>query len=207
MVTETPRTVYWIENKLYFNLTSRCPNNCFFCIRNFRSGIGDFTLKLSYEPSIESIIAELKKSIHLRNWDEIVFCGFGEPTERLDGVIEITKWLRQDSSLPNIRVNTNGLGNMLNPGRHVAKELKAAGISKVSVSLNAQNAEIYEEICRPKMECSYPAMLEFIDQAKSELEVEVTAIALPEVNLAEIEQVAKEMNVKFRIRPYVPGFW
>jgi TatD family-associated radical SAM protein len=208
MVTERePRTVYWIENKLYLNITNKCPNNCFFCIRNFRNGIADFNLRLTNEPSIESIIAELERAVHMRNWSEIVFCGFGEPTQRLDALLEITKWLRQNNRLLPVRLNTNGLGNKLNPRRDVTKEMKEAGITKVSVSLNAQNAEVYNEICRPKIENSYQAIIEFINQAKQELEIEITAITTPEVSLTQIEQIAKEMNVKFRIRPYIPHFW
>lgn len=202
-----PRTVYWLENKLYLNITNRCPNNCFFCIRNFRTGIANFNLRLKTEPSIESILTELQKVIHTRNWNIIVFCGFGEPTERLDVILEITKWLKQYSKMLPVRVNTNGLGNLLNPGRNAAKEMKSAGITKVSVSLNAQNEEVYNEICRPRLDHSYIAIIEFINQAKQELETEVTAITTPEVDIDEIGRIAEEMGVKFRVRPYVPPCW
>ena len=202
-----PRTVYWLENKLYLNLTNKCPNNCFFCIRNYRTGIAEFNLKLQTEPTIETVIAELQEALHMRNWKEIVFCGFGEPTQRLDMILEVTKWLRQHHCTFPIRVNTNGLGNKLNPGPQVVKEMKAAGITKISISLNAQNETVYNEICKPKLENSYKAIIEFINQAKQEIETEVTAITTPEINLHEVEQLAKQMGVKFRIRQYTPYFY
>jgi TatD family-associated radical SAM protein len=132
---EAPKTVYWLDNKLYLNITNRCSNCCFFCLRNFKRGIGDFNLKLSEEPSIDQITSELSEVLHMRSWDEVVFCGFGEPTERVDVLLEVTRWIRQHNGRPlKIRVNTNGHGYALNMGRDVAAELKTAGVDRVSVS-------------------------------------------------------------------------
>ena len=119
--SETPKTVYWLENKLYLNITNRCSNCCFFCLRNFKRGVGDFNLKLSEEPSLEQIIQELDEVLHMRRWNEVVFCGFGEPTERLDVLLEVARWIRlhYHRSLT-IRVNTNGHGYLLNRGRDLA---------------------------------------------------------------------------------------
>jgi cyclic pyranopterin phosphate synthase len=204
---DTPTTVYWLDNKLYLNITNKCSNNCFFCLRNYRTGVGDFNLKLTQEPPATTVIADIQNAPRANRWAEIIFCGFGEPTERLDLLLDISRWLRQHytQSLP-IRVNTNGHGNMLNPQRPVPKELKAAGVTKISVSLNAQNESVYNEICRPKIENAYNAVLEFINQAKQELETEVTAVTTPEVDLQKIEKTAQEIGVKLRIRPYIPCF-
>jgi len=81
---EKPRTVYWLDDKLYLNITNKCSNKCIFCFRNFKRGIDDFNLKLDAEPSFEQIAKEVEAAMRRKVWKEVVFCGFGEPTERLD---------------------------------------------------------------------------------------------------------------------------
>jgi TatD family-associated radical SAM protein len=205
---EKPRTVYWLGDNLYLNLTNRCSNNCVFCIRNFRSGVGGFNLKLDEEPSADKVTSDLEEVINKGSWSEIVFCGFGEPTERMDCLLEVTRWIKRHHGKPLlIRVNTNGHGYVLNRGREVAKELKAAGVDKVSVSLNAADEVAYQELCRPKLDNAYAAVLEFIAKAKQELEVEITAVRMPEVDLQKIKAIGEEMGVKLRLRDYIPCFW
>ena len=140
-----PSIIYWLGNSLYLNITNRCPNSCYFCFRRFKNGIQDFTLKLEKEPSTEEVIEELQETLNRKNWNEIVFCGFGEPLERLDIVLDVTRWIKQHSR-KTVRVDTNGQAYLLNKGRDVARELKEAGVDKVSVSLNAHNKETYNQI-------------------------------------------------------------
>jgi len=205
---EKPRTVYWLDDKLYLNITNKCSNRCVFCFRNFKRGIGEFTLKLDKEPSFEEIIAELGEAMRKRRWKEVVFCGFGEPTERLDLLLEISKWIKQHSGkLVPIRVNTNGHGYILNAGRDVVEELKGAGVERVNVSLNTADEKTYNEICNPSFPGALSTVLEFIRTAQSKLEVEVTAVTTPEVDLHKVEDLAKKLGVRFRLRPYVPCFW
>jgi TatD family-associated radical SAM protein len=205
---EKPRTVYWLEDKLYLNITNKCSNHCIFCIRNFKKGVADFNLKLTAEPSVATIISELKQALYARKWKEIVFCGFGEPTARLDCLLEVARWIRQHYSKSIvIRVNTNGHGNVLNQGRNVAKELKTTGVNKVSVSLNAGDEETYNEVCKPQFAGAYAAVLEFIRSAKEELETEVTAVTTPEIDLQKVRETAEELGVKFRLRVCIPCFW
>ena len=201
-------TVYQLDNTLYLNITNKCSNNCGFCIRNFKTGVGGFNLRIEKEPSADKVISELEKIIHSKRWNEFVFCGFGEPTQRLDLLLEVTRWVRQHygRQLP-IRVNTNGHGYLLNPGRNVAKELKAAGVNKVSVSLNAGNEESYNEICKPSFQNAYATVLDFVRKSREILDVEVTAVTIPEVNLHQVESVAKKLGVNFRLRQYFPCFW
>lgn len=202
------KTVYWLDNKLYLNITNKCSNRCCFCISKFKKGVGGFNLKLTKEPSLPQIILELEKATHKKNWTELVFCGFGEPTQRLDLLLAISRWIRRKYRKPLIiRVNTNGHGYALNPNRNVAEELKIAGVNRVSVSLNAQNKETYDEICKPKIENAYEAVLDFIKKAKKTLDVEVTAVTTPEIELHEVESVAQKLGVKFRMRQYIPCFW
>ena len=205
---EKPRTVYWFDNNLYLNITNRCSSNCEFCIRKYKSGVGGFRLKLNEEPSVAQVIAELKETVHMKKWAEMVFCGFGEPTERLDCLLEVTRWMRRHYRKPLvIRVNTNGHGLVLNRDRDVVKELKTAGVDKVSVSLNASDEKTYNEVCKPKFDNAYETVLEFIDKAKDALEVEVTVVAIPEVDLHKIAAIAEELGVKFRLRQCIPCFW
>ena len=205
---EKPRTVYWLGDNLYLNITNKCSNRCIFCLRNFKNGVANFNLKLKEEPTVATVISELEQALYCGNWKEIVFCGFGEPTARLDYLLEIARWIRQHYGKPVvIRVNTNGHGCVLNRGRNVAKELKAAGVNKVSVSLNAGDEETYNEVCKPEFAGAYVATLEFIRSAKEELETEVTAVTTPEVDLQKARETAKELGVKFRLRECIPCFW
>ena len=96
---------------------------------------------------------------------------------------------------------------MLNQGRNVAKELKTAGVNKVSVSLNASDEETYNEVCKPEFAGAYAAALEFIRNAKEELETEVTAVTTPEVDVQKVCETAKKLGVKFRLRQCIPCFW
>jgi TatD family-associated radical SAM protein len=144
----------------------------------------------------------------MRSWDELIFCGFGEPTERLDVLLEITRWIRQHYRRPlQIRLNTNGHGYVLNPGRDVAAELKEAGVDKVSVSLNAGDRETYMEICKPIFANAYETVIDFIQKTKPVLQIEVTAVRMQEVDLTKAQAVADKLGVKFRVREYVPCFY
>jgi cyclic pyranopterin phosphate synthase len=206
---EKPRIAYWLDNSLYLNITNRCSNNCWFCFRNFKQGVGGFNLKLEREPSTAEVKAELEAALALRRWGEVVFCGFGEPTARLDVLLEVTRWIRErcGGSVP-IRVNTNGHGYVLNKGRDVAQELQAAGVSKVSVSLNGHDEASYTENCRPEFGGGFAAVIEFVKKAKiAGLDVEVSAVRMPEVNIEKVKTVAKSLGVPLRIREYIPCFW
>jgi TatD family-associated radical SAM protein len=205
---KNPSVVYWLEDNLYLNITNRCSNNCYFCLRNFKDGVGGFNLKLTEEPSINEVIAELQKVINRKNWRETVFCGFGEPLERLDCILEVSKWIKRHyGKIVNIRIDTNGQGFLLNKNRNVIEELKKAGVDKISVSLNAHDEETYNQICKPSFENAFENILEFIRKAKNAFEVEITVVAIPEVDISKVEEIARKMGVKFRIRDYIPFFW
>ena len=201
------RIVYWLGNSLYLNITNRCSNSCYFCFRKFKTGIKEFNLKLEKEPTTEEVIEELRKVTNRKNWSEAVFCGFGEPLERLDLVLEVTRWLKKHY-WKTVRVDTNGQGYLLNKGRDVVLELKEAGVDKVSVSLNAHNKETYNQICKPVFEDAYENVLEFIKKAKEEgIETEATAVTIPEVEITKVKELAERMGVKFTVRQYIPCFW
>ena len=202
-----PSVVYWLGNSVYLNVTNRCSNSCYFCFRKFKTGVKEFNLKLVEEPTEEEVKEELRKVMNKKNWSEVVFCGFGEPLERLDLVLHVSKWVKKHYWRP-VRVDTNGQGYMLNKGRNIIRELKEAGVDKVSVSLNAQNKETYNQICKPMFEDAYENVLEFIKKAREEgLETEATAVTIPEVEITKVKELAERMGVKFSVREYIPFFW
>jgi len=142
-----------------------------------------------------------------RNWDEIVFCGFGEPLERLDCLLEVTRWIRKyHGRAVGVRIDTNGHGDLLNKGRDVVNELKAAGIDKISVSLNAQDKETYNRVCRPKFDNAFESVIGFVEKAKRNFDVEITAVALSDIDIPKIREIAQRMGVRLRVREHIPCF-
>ena len=197
-----PTLVYWLEKSLYLNITNRCSNNCYFCLRNFVDGIANFKLKLDREPEPKDVIEQLVNYINVRHWKEVVFCGFGEPTANLNCLLKVAKWIRKHYFIP-IRVDTNGHGYFLNPNRKIVEELHDAGVTHASISLNAPNREAYNEICRPSFQEAFNEALRFIEKAKKLLKVEITAVRVPELNVEEMKGFAESLGVPFRLRDYV----
>jgi cyclic pyranopterin phosphate synthase len=195
--------VYWYKGNVYLNVTNRCSNNCCFCIRNFRDGISGFRLKLDDEPSSYEVIRELQSVMNRRHWNEVVFCGFGEPTIRMDEVLEVTRWVKKYHHNI-VRMDTNGHGYLLNPGRSVVEELREAGVDRMSVSVNADNKDLYNRICRPRFENAFDSVLEFVEKSRDAFDTEITFVTIPEVDKLKMEELAKKMKVKLRERLYSP---
>jgi len=204
--SKKPSIVYWLRNKLYLNITNRCSNDCYFCFRRYKSGINGFNLKLREEPTLSQITDELKNFINRRAWKEVVFCGFGEPLEKLDYILEVTKWIKKHFPIT-VRIDTNGQAYLMNKRRNVVEELKEANVDRISVSLNAHNKETYNDVCRPKFENAYENVVRFIEKAKGQFDIEITAVTIPEVNILKVEEMARKIGVKFRLRTYQPCFW
>ena len=205
---EKPRIVYWLDNSLYLNITNKCSNRCWFCFRNYKKGVGGFNLKLEKEPTVAEVKAELETALALRRWNEVVFCGFGESTARLDVLLAVASWIRERYGSVPIRLDTNGHGYVLNKGRDVAEELRDAGVNSVSVSLNGHDEASYAENCRPEFAGGFAAVLDFVKKAKKAgLEVEVSAVRMPEVNMEKVGAVAESLGVPLRVRDYIPCFW
>ena len=113
---------YDYYGSLYINLTNRCDCRCVFCIRDQAdSSLGG--LWLQEEPKKEDVLAEILGQ-DLTQYAEIVFCGFGEPTFRLDDILWLVDRMKEQvPGLPPIRINTNGHANLIF-GRDVNNSLK-----------------------------------------------------------------------------------
>lgn len=192
--------LYRYGSTWYVNMTNRCPCRCTFCVRNHVRKLGDAdSLWLVREPTAGEVEAEILA--RASDADEIVFCGYGEPTERLDDLLEIAGWIHANTPA-RVRLDTNGLGSLIN-GRDVVPEL-ADVLDSVSVSLNASSNGEYVDLCRPEFgERAYPAVLEFIEGMRSRLD-DVTASvvggSIPLESERECAAVARSMGVRFRVR-------
>lgn len=148
-----PSSVYRFKNGLYINLTNYCPNLCAFCIKTkWQMRFHGHNLNLQQEPSAAQVLALLEQEMQRAPVQEIVFCGYGEPTSRLDVLLDICCVLREKQRAGQfppvtIRLNTNGLGDLLNK-RNIVPQLKDA-VDEVYVSLNAQDADTWRRIVRP----------------------------------------------------------
>ena len=193
--------VYDYFGGLYINLTNKCPNACEFCIRNFTDSLGDAdSLVLKEDPTIEEVKKELE-SWDIRRYDEVVFCGYGEPTERLPELLELARHIKAKYGRQ-IRLNTNGLADLI-WGRPTAPDLKDV-IDAVSISLNEADAQKYLNLCHPRFGLrSYDAILKYIEDVKNYVPyvaVSVVTHAISADSLQRCRQKAEELGVVFKMR-------
>lgn len=194
---------YQVKNGIYVNMTNRCPCACAFCLRQNGDGVyGSDSLWLEREPDVKEICMSIDRW-DLARYDELVFCGYGEPMERLDDLLEVARYVKSRYKIP-IRINTNGLSDLIN-GRKTAPELKGL-IDTVSVSLNATSAEEYLRLCRPRFGIvSFDAMLAFtkacVPCVPNVVMTVVDVVTSPEEQ-AKSRQIAEGLGAKLRVRPF-----
>ena len=193
---------YRLGNALYLNITNDCPCDCVFCLRNDSDGVNSGqSLWLDHDPTIEEIIAALSE-VNFDDYREVVFCGYGEPTCRLDILLETAKYLKKVQKLP-VRLNTNGLSDLINNKKTVP--LLAKCIDRISISLNAPNAEIYNALCRPVFgEGSFEAMIRFAKECKDAIPEVVLSIVpdnkLDDKTIEACRRLCDSMNIPLRVR-------
>jgi TatD family-associated radical SAM protein len=197
--------VYRYGRTYYINMTNRCPCKCVFCVRNGTRSLGDAEcLWLDREPTPEEIVAELA-SRDLSESKEVVFCGYGEPTERLDDLIVTAKMIKERLG-KDVRLDTNGLGDLIN-GRDIVPEL-AECVDRVSVSLNASSPEEYLEITRSRFGIgSYDAVLEFISKCRGSIPgvaVSIVGGSIPPESERKCFEIAERLGVPIRVRRLRP---
>ena len=195
---------YRVGTGLYVNLTNRCPCACTFCIRQNGPGVyGSDPLWLEREPTADEVCESIERN--LGNASELIFCGYGEPTERLDVILEVAERFRKNHPDIPIRVNTNGLSDLI-AGEPTAHRFRGL-VDAISISLNAPTAEEYVALCRPKFgAAAYPAMLKFAEEVKrfvpnTVFTVVGTGSFTPEKEAA-CREVAAERGIPLRVRKF-----
>lgn len=155
-------------------------------------------LYLEKEPTVDEIIKAIGDP---KPYDEVVFCGYGEPTIRLGAIKEVAKWLKEKGI--KVRLNTNGHGNVINK-KNILPELEGL-IDVISISLNSDNKEQYYELCNPTIEGdAFEAVKDFIREAVKYISTVIaTVIAKPDVDLKKCENLALSLGAKFRVREYM----
>ena len=194
---------YEVERSLYLNITNKCSNRCSFCIRNNGDGAyGSNSLWLTREPTVEEIWNAVVAA-NPSEYGEVVFCGYGEPSYRLDVMCEIATRIKEKYKTP-VRVNTNGQSSLIN-GRDTAPDFSV--FNCVSISLNAPTAERYQQICKSQYgERAFDAMLDFAREVKKyspSVMLSVVKETMTEDELSACIRLCEEIGVKIKIRNYV----
>lgn len=195
---------YPVKHGIYVNMTNRCPCACTFCLRQNGPGVyGSDPLWLEREPTVQEVCDDLEKW-DLAQYDEIVFCGYGEPTERLDDLLKVAAFVKSHHEIP-IRINTNGLSDLI-WNKPTAPLLKGL-IDTVSISLNATDKEEYLRLTRSKFGIgSYDAMLDFTRACTKYVPHVVMTVVGEPVTTAEEQEICRGICAKvgatLRVRPY-----
>lgn len=196
--------LYEVHNGLYVNLTNRCSCACTFCVRQTDDSVGKSdTLWLEHEPTFEEVMAAFD-DFDMSKYEELVFCGFGEPTEAFDTLKRVAAEAKRRWNIP-VRVNTNGQGSLINE-RDIAPEFEGI-VDTVSISLNTPNAEEYLKLTRSRYkEQAFPAMLEFAREVKKYVPNVVMSTVGTTITHEEEEQcqtLCNELGVTYRIRAWI----
>ncbi|MBT7283447.1 MAG: radical SAM protein, partial [Elusimicrobiaceae bacterium] len=201
------------KHNLYINLTNQCPNLCRFCIKNkWDMKFHDHNLNLAgKEPTAKQVLTAIADDISKnRFFKELVFCGYGESTLRLQEMVEICTDLKQqmaEGKIHNfkIRLNTIGLGSLV-AGRDITKDLKGL-IDEINISLNTADPKQWVEIVRPQKkyeELGFEAVLDFIKKSTQTFQSTiVSGVDLEEIDKDELKKLAESLGAKFYLREFL----
>lgn len=198
--------VYELDGKIYINLTNRCTNDCIFCLRKDKDDVKGQKLWLDNENSTAKDVIEQFEKIKLLNaGSEVIFCGYGEPLLKLDVLKEVAKYIKEKYPQTKIRINTNGHANYVYK-RDIVPELKGL-IDTISVSLNGESSQEYDELSQPVFEGAYDEVKKFIKSC-ADNGIETVASVVEgykgrHLNLNKCEQIATELGAKFRVREWI----
>ena len=193
--------IYSYKDSVYANITNKCNCRCTFCIRFLKDGVGDAdTLWHQVNPSKEEVIQAIR-DYDFTGFNELVFCGYGEPTCELDILLAAAKVAREEKGLK-VRLNTNGLGNVENH-RNIVPELSKV-LDSVSISLNAPEKQKYQEVVRPQVAGGFDEMCEFARLCVGQIpDVRMTVVGvLSDEEIEKSRQVAESLGVKLRVREF-----
>ena len=204
MMNKKMTIFYEYGNKLYINLTNRCCCACTFCLRQNGDSVGDAdSLWLEHEPDMQEVRTAFAPFAH-KKYPEMVFCGYGEPMMRLDFLLEVARFLKEQCPGILLRINTNGLADLIynTPTAHKLQGL----IDTVSISLNAYNKEEYLAVTRPKFGIgAYDAMLKYASDCKKYVpHVMFTVVdIIGDEAIQKSREVADSVGVPLRVRPMI----
>ena len=195
---------YTVENGIYINITNRCTNSCVFCIRNNGDGAyGSDSLWLEYEPSVSEMIEAVKR-LYNEKTSELVFCGYGEPTQRLEALILCACRLKEEYPDTPLRINTNGHSDLIN-GCDTSE--KFGVFDKVCVSLNASASARYDELCRSKFPGkAFDSLLNFADNVNKRfknVQFSVVREMLTDSEIKDCISLSDLLGIPLRIRNYI----
>lgn len=197
--------VYTFEGHAYLNITNACPCRCEFCIRKNGDSVGDAdTLWFSgHSPSLDEIKAAIDAFDFSAVSDEIIFCGYGEPTCAYDNLIASAKYLRAKLPGCKLRINTNGLSDLINK-KPTAKEI-CENIDIISVSLNAPTPEKYDALCHSTFGLdALPAVIKFAKECKAYgAKVKFTVVdVISDEDIEACRKIAEDAGIDYRVRVY-----
>jgi TatD DNase family protein len=192
-----PTIAYTLNNSLYLNITIRCNADCVFCDRKGEALIKGYNLKIEKEPSAADVVTAIGDPTRYR---EIVFCGYGEPTIRLDVLKEVASSVKKSGG--KVRLNTDGHGSVIN-GRNIVPEL-VGFVDSVSISLNSTDPEQYGKLMRVDPAKFFPAMVAFARECvRCGLDTTMTIVDQNSVNEEKARKfVENDVGAKFRNRPF-----
>jgi radical SAM enzyme (TIGR04100 family) len=194
--------IYTYGGKVYLNITNKCPCRCTFCIRSNGEGLGSAeTLWHEKDPSADEIIAAID-SFDFSVFQEVTFCGYGEPLCALDNLVKAGKYIKSKYNIQ-IRINTNGLGDLINK-KDTAKIIGEFA-DTVSISLNAPNPQRYVELSRPSFgEKSFDAIIEFAKECKKYIKTVKLSLVnvISDDEIEECRKLAEKLEIPLRVREY-----
>ncbi len=198
--------VYTLEGGTYFNITNKCPCDCAFCIRSKGEAVGEAKrLWFDKEPDFE----EIKSAIDAYDFTDVetaVFCGYGEPTSALDNLIKTAEYVKSVKPDIKLRINTNGLSDLIN-GRSTAAEICKV-IDIISVSLNETDSEKYDKITRNIFPGkAFDAMIKFTrDCVEQGNEVRMTVVdVISKEDIEKSREICESIGAKFIVRSFERG--
>lgn len=193
---------YEYGGKAYANLTNKCNMSCEFCIRKNGASVGSAeSLWLTDgDPDMDQILKELD-AFHLENYEELTFCGYGEPTFAIDNLVKTAEIVKERYGIQT-RINTNGLGDIINQ-KPIIPMIESC-IDTVSISLNASDAEKYNALCHPQVDSAYEAMLKFASDCIGHIPNIVMTIVdiVGEEEIQACRKVTEELGISYRVRNY-----
>jgi TatD family-associated radical SAM protein len=162
--------------------------------------LSGYLLKLKKEPTMDELWKELQREVHPSD-REVVWCGFGEPTTRLDLILELTRRIKEKYPHVQVRLDTDGQGQLRYKSRSVASELKKAGVDRISISLNAENAQKYNVLCNPSYPNAYDAILSFAKDCKKYFStVRLSVVGGTDADVSECARIAGQIGCEFVVR-------